>query len=170
MLQGITLCWARNGQDQLIDLFCIYFLLFLTVGKKTLLEERLKLLLLPPSHLCLLKREQTISHCKLMSEALFVTTTKSLPPLLLCSPSVPTYWEALERISWRREERKKKKERSESLISDLSRPLYNIHLFWAAFDTSFPPTLIRNQLWIASSCSFFSLKVHITILFLSRAQ
>lgn len=40
-----------------------------------------------------------------------------------------------------KKERKKKKIWI-SLISDLSRPLYNIHLFWAAFDTSFHPPLL----------------------------
>lgn len=34
MLQGITPHWARSGQDQLTDLFYVYFLLFLTVRRK----------------------------------------------------------------------------------------------------------------------------------------
>lgn len=34
VLQGITPHWARSGQDQLTDLFYVYFLLFLTVRRK----------------------------------------------------------------------------------------------------------------------------------------
>lgn len=103
--------------------------------------------------------------------ALFITAATSLPPVSLCSPSIPTLIEK----PWKEFPGQKKKRKNKSwisLISDLSRPLYNIHLFRAAFDTSFPPTPIRNQPWVvASLCSFFSsLKVRITILFLSRAR
>lgn len=111
MLEGITLCWARYGQDQLTDLFYVYFLLFLTVGKKTLLEKSLNL---PPAPtFSFKKRIDYISHCKLMSEALFISTAKSLPPVLLCSPSILTIIEK----HWKEfpGEKKKKKKRDLNL-------------------------------------------------------
>lgn len=85
MLQGITLCWARYGQDQLTDLFYVYFLLFLTVGKRTLLEKSLK----PPSTPCLFFfKDNRLSG--IAGSALLITAATSLPPVLLCSPSIPT--------------------------------------------------------------------------------
>lgn len=110
MLQGITLCWARYGQDQLTDLFYVYFLLFLTVGKKTLLEKSLNLPLHPAFSFFKENR-----HSGIAGSALFVSAAMSLPPVLLCSPLHPhSYWQALERISWGG--KKGGKKRSESLL------------------------------------------------------
>lgn len=147
MLQGITLCWARYGQDQLTDLFYVYFLLFLTVGKKTLLEKSLNL---PPPLLFFFKENRLSGTA---GSALLNPAATSLPPVFFCSPSIPTLIEKPGK-EFPGQKRKGKKKIWIALISDLSRPLYNIHLFWAAFDTSFPPTPIRNQLWVASLRSF----------------
>lgn len=149
MLQGITLCWARYGQDQLTDLFYVYFLLFLTVGKKSLLEKSVNL---PPPPCLFFFQENRLSG--IAGSALLIAAATSLPPVSLCSPAIPTLIEKPWKEFPGQKRKGKKKKIWIAVISDLSRPLCNIHLFWAAFDTSFPPTPIRNQLWVASPCSF----------------
>lgn len=110
MLQGITLCWARYRQDQLTDLFCAYFLLFLTVGEKTSLEKSLNL---PPPPAFLKKKKSTDSLalqaqlCSLQQQSLShqLSSAHHPSPLLLRSPGK----NFLDR-------KEKGKKRSESLL------------------------------------------------------
>lgn len=172
MLRGITLCWARKWTRSINrSLLCLLSIIF-DCWEENFAREKPKLPSTP--RFSFRKRPDYITlqaHVWRLKLGLLQPLSLShqfcfahpLSPLLLRSTG--------KNFLERRIKKKGEKGIWISLISDLFRLLYNIHLFWAVFDASFPPTPVTNQLWVASSCPFFSsLKVRITIPFLSRAR